>query len=43
MKIIRKFDLTSKKGKAIPVHAMKAYGSNGGVVLLIIKLGCSWR
>jgi len=41
MQIIRKFDLTAKRGKAFPVHAAKAYGGNRGVVLLTINLGCS--
>jgi hypothetical protein len=43
MKIIRMFDFTAKKGKAVPLHAMKAYGGNRGVVPLILNLGSSWR
>jgi len=27
MKIIKNFDLNAKKGKAVPLHAVKVYGA----------------
>jgi hypothetical protein len=31
------------KHKAVPVHAIKAYGGSGGIALIIINLVARWQ